>query len=289
MVFKLVVKEPDVPSSEHIINVSEADFQYEVLAYSSQRPVVVDFWANWCQPCKMLSPLLERMAQEGNGSFRLAKVDVDANPSLVMQYGVQGIPAVKAFRNGQMVAEFTGLRTEQQVRDFLRTLAPQPDDLAISRGNYLLTQGDWQLAAASFQRVLQQDQDNAAALLGLARSHLSQGQADLALPILREFPPSNEYKTAEQLTTLAEAMGSIVQIERQADEDDLAATYANALRLAGRGNIPSAIDGLFDILRADKHYREGEARKCAVGLLHLLGEEHPLSKEYRAELSSLLF
>lgn len=279
-----------MPSSEHIITVSEASFQYEVLAYSSQRPVVADFWAAWCQPCKILSPLLEQLAQAGNGSFRLAKVDVDANPSLVMQYNVQGIPAVKAFRNGQLVAEFTGLRTEQQLREFLHSLSPQPDDLAISKGNYLLSQGDWQLAAASFAKVLQQNQDNAPALLGLARSHLAQGHPQLALPILREFPPSNEYIAAEQLISLAEAMSNIDQIERQAvADDDHAPIFANALRLAGKGNIPSAIDGILDIMRTDKNYRKGEARKCAVGLLHLMGEEHPLSKGYRAELSTLLF
>lgn len=279
-----------MPSSEYIIHVSEADFQYEVLAHSSQRPVVVDFWAAWCQPCKLLSPILEQLAQAGNGSFRLAKVDVDANPGLVMQYSVQGVPAVKAFRNGQMVAEFTGLRTEQQVREFLHSLAPQPDDLAISKGNFLLSQGDWQLATASFNQVLKQDQDNAPALLGLARSHLAQGRPDLALPILREFPASNEYAAAEQMIPLAEAMSDIQQVENQAPEgDELAPIFANALRLAGKGNIPSAIDGIFDILRADKNYRQGQARKCAVGLLHLLGDQHELSKDYRAELSSLLF
>ena len=111
-------------SSEHIIDVSEADFEYEVLAYSATVPVVVDFWADWCIPCRTLGPLLEKLTQEAQGAFRLARLDVDANPNLARRFGIRSIPAVKAFRDGQLVAEFTGARSEPQVRQFLAQLAP---------------------------------------------------------------------------------------------------------------------------------------------------------------------
>jgi len=96
-------------ASDHIISVTEADFEYEVIAYSKQMPVVVDFWAEWCGPCKTLGPILERLAQEANGAFRLAKVDVDANPNLALRFSVRSIPNVKAFQDGQVVAEFVGM------------------------------------------------------------------------------------------------------------------------------------------------------------------------------------
>jgi thioredoxin len=110
--------------SNFIVDVSEADFEYEVLSYSQNIPVVVEFWATWCQPCKQLGPMLERLTEEAQGSFRLARVDVDANPNLALRYGVRSVPTVKAISQGQVVGEFAGLQPETRVRDFLARLAP---------------------------------------------------------------------------------------------------------------------------------------------------------------------
>jgi putative thioredoxin len=274
-------------SSDHIIHVNEADFQYEVLAHSNQEPVVVDFWAQWCVPCRTLDPILEKLAEDASGSFRLAKVDVDANPKLALEYGVQGIPAVKAFRNGQVIAEFNGLRPEPQIREFLKTLGPTTHDLAVGKANSQIAKGEWQEAEAAFREVLDSNPDQPGALLGLAKCLLAQGQPAGALPILRAFPVSKEYSQAEQLLPLAQAMA--VAGEKNTDENDLAALYSNALRLAGRGQILAALDGLLELLRQDKQFRRGEARQAAIGLLNLLGEENPLTRQYRTELTSLLF
>ena len=160
-------------SSEFIIEVTEANFQYEVLAFSNNKPVVVDFWAEWCQPCHMLTPILEKLAKEANGDFRLAKVNADENPNLTMQFDVSGLPTVKGFYKSQVVAEFVGAQTELQVREFLRKLAPSVSDLALKKGRSLLNLGDWKTATGVFQKVLKTNPDDSAALLGLAKSHIA--------------------------------------------------------------------------------------------------------------------
>ena len=118
-------------ASDNIVDVTEANFQYEVISYSENTPVVVDFWAEWCRPCKTLGPLLERLAHEAQGSFRLARVDVDANPNLALHYGVRSIPTVKAFSQGEVVGEFSGLQPEGRIREFLSRITP-PSPLALS-------------------------------------------------------------------------------------------------------------------------------------------------------------
>ncbi|KAA3646114.1 MAG: thioredoxin [Chloroflexi bacterium] len=271
--------------SNHVINVSEADFQYEVLAYSSQVPVVVDFWAEWCGPCHMLTPILEKLAEENQGAFRLAKVDVDANQKLAMQYGVQGIPAVKAFRNGQIVAEFTGAQPEPQVRQFLSQLTPSPLDLLIGKGTNLLGKSDWDQAEESFREALDTRPGHDSALLGLAKSLIAQGEGHEALEILQDFPAGKSYNSAENLLPVARAMVDGID----EDTDELAPAYARAVRLVELGNIPAALDGLLDILREDKTYRDGQARHMILGLFELLDDEAEETRNYRNELASLLF
>ncbi len=275
-------------TSPYILDVSEADFEYEVIAHSQEVPVVVDFWAEWCAPCRMLGPLLERLAEQGNGSFRLAKVDVDANPNLALRYNVRGIPAVKAFRDNQIVAEFTGAQPEPIVRQFLSKIAPTPSDLRVAKGNSLLLMQDWEAAEESFRAVLDETPKHPTALLGLAKAQLAQGYGEAALEILERFPPSREYAAAEKLLPLARAL--IWLHERDPNTDDpLEAAYATALRLISLGNIPAAMDGLLEILRKDKRFREDEARKVMLALFEILGEDSELTREYRAELASVLF
>ena len=280
-------------ASDFIVDVSEADFDYEVLAYSQQAPVVVDFWAEWCVPCRVLGPILERTAQEANGSFRLARVNVDDNPNLALRFLVRSIPAVKAFKGGKMVAEFFGSQPEPKVREFLRALVPSQDDLTLEKAFSLLQMQQPKSAEKAFREVLEKTPDNTVAQLGLVKSLLIQGRAIECQGLLRNFPASREYSSAETIRPLTDALvrleyGNLTASDME-NENNLDAAYRNSMRLFQRGNIPATLDGLLDILRQEKRYREGEVRRVILGIFELLGESHPLIRQYRNELASVLF
>lgn len=279
-------------SPDYIVDVSEADFEYEVLAYSQNVPVVVDFWAAWCRPCRDLGALLVRLADEAQGRFRLARVNVDENPNLALRYGVRSLPTVKAFVNGQVVAEFVGAIPEPRLREFLERLQPpSPTALKLEKAESLLTEGEWAEAEKLFREVLDEEGEDPRALLGLVKALLAQGKGYEGLAILEAFPPSRQYTQAMMLKPYAQALVDLRQHWglKDDEEDELAAAYWNAIRLASRGNILAALDGLLDVLRQDKRYREDQARQVVLSLLEILGEENPLTRQYRNELALILF
>lgn len=272
-----------------IVTVTEMDFDQEVLEYSRQRPVVVDFWAPWCGPCRIIGPILERLAVEAAGAFRLAKVNVDENPNLALRYGVRGIPTVKGFLNGQVVGEFVGALPEARIRAFLSKLAPSPTDLALEKADSLLEMNDWRGAETVYREVLLQRPELAHARLGLAKALLMQGRAREALNLLRDFPASREYRAAQMMLPLAEALVWAEEHPAGESDDPLEAMYRRALDLLRRGNVEAAMDGLLEIIRRDKHYRDDMPRKILLGIFEVLGQQHPLTKQYRRELSMALF
>ncbi len=275
--------------SPYILDVTEGTFESDVLMRSHEIPVIVDFWAEWCAPCKTLGPLLERLAIEWGGSFLLAKVDVDESPNLAIRYGVQGIPAVKAIRNGEVVAEFVGAQPESIVRRFVQNLVPSEAEKAVADAKSLLATRHWPEAEEAFRDVLAQDDRNAAAALGLVKSLLMQGVGRETVEILADFPAGTEWSTAEQLKPLAEILAVVEESSTTAEEDALNARLHRAAKLIARGNLPAAMDGLLDILREDKTYRGGLPKQIMLALFALLGDQDPLTREYRQELASVLF
>ena len=276
--------------SENIVNVDEGSFQMEVLDRSHDVPVVVDFWAPWCGPCRVLGPLLERLTIEAGGAFRLAKVNVDENPNLAIRYGVRGIPAVKALSGGEVKGEFVGAQPEAAVRRFIERLVPNPTQQAVAEARSLLATRHWREAESSFRLVQQEDEANAPAALGLLQALLMQGKGTEALEILRDFPPSTEWASAEELRPLAQFLAEAEKADVVEDEaSPLQASLHHAGRLIARGNLPGAMDGLIGILRQDKNYQNGLPRKVLLGIFALLGEDDPLTREYRDELASVLF
>ncbi len=278
-------------ASDFIVDVNEADFEYEVIAYSAEVPVVVDFWATWCAPCRMLGPLLEKLAEESHGSFRLARLDVDANPNLARRFNVRSIPAVKAFRNGQVVAEFTGALPEARVREFLEKLAPSTGSLAMEKGQSLLDLQDAEGAELAFQEVLDEEPDNAQAMLGLGKAFLLQGRGNEADEILNSITDDQIFSQVQNLKPLAAALAELEFAEPLdvLEAEPLEAAYDRSLRLVARGNLEAAMDGFLDILRQDKRFKDGAARKMMVALLELLGENNELTGQYRRELAMVLF
>ncbi|MCS6907289.1 MAG: tetratricopeptide repeat protein [Anaerolineales bacterium] len=273
--------------SDHILDVNELDFHYNVLEYSFQHPVVIDFWAEWCHPCKMLTPILEKIAIEADGAFRLAKINIDKNSNLAIRMGVHSIPHVKGVRNGKVVGEFVGLQPEAKVREFIQKLIPHPSELWIEKGNHLYQQGDWEGAAEAFRQALQINNDNTTARLGLAKSLFRLQALQEALSWLEDFPTSREYPEAERLRYL---ITETLQATRAGTpEDELEAAYQNSLRLLYRQNYLAALDGLLDVLRQNKSFHNGKLKEIIVEILDLLGDAEPETRSYRQELASILW
>jgi putative thioredoxin len=275
--------------SEHIRDVDESSFSAEVLLRSHEVPVVVDFWAAWCSPCRALGPLLERLTVEAGGAFQLARVDVDASPNLAVRYGVRGIPAVKGFRGGEVVAEFVGAQPEPLVRRFLQKLAPSAESLELERARSLLATRHWAESESAFRSLVEQDAQNGTAALGLLKSLLMLGKGAQAEALASRFPAGAEWSEAEKLKPLAAALDECEQQGETFPPEPLEAAFLRSASLIARGNLPAAMDGLVDVLRQDKHFRRGQARQVLLGLFLLLGDDDPLTRQYRDELASILF
>lgn len=275
--------------SDFIVDVSETDFEYEVLSYSQNVPVVVEFWATWCQPCKRLEPILEQLTEEAQGSFRLARVDVDANPNLALRYGVRSVPTVKAVSQGQVVGEFSGLQPEARIREFFsKLLPPSESSLKLEKANSLLRSHDWKAAEGLFRSLEDEPQIQPQTKLGLLKTLLAQGNSGEALFLLNNFPASREFNAAQIMRPLAETMVKYEKDELP-QETDLDAMFSNSIRLAGRGNHLAALDGLLEILKQDKRFGHDKARLVFVAILELLGETDPDANQYRRELAMVLF
>jgi putative thioredoxin len=264
-----------VPGSA-VVDVSEATFQAEVLDRSFQVPVVLDLWAEWCGPCKQLSPVLERLAEEGGGSWVLAKVDVDANPALAQALRVQGIPAVKAVWQGQLVAEFTGAIPEPDARAFVTELVratsggavpgggeEQPaDDPRLDAAEAALDRGDLAAAEAAYQAILDEQPDHPDA--GLA---------------LRQV----------QLFRRAEQAGPDALAAAEAVPDDVAAQLRAADFLLGTGQVDAAFDRLIDVVRRTAGEDRDRAREHLVELFAIVGDQDPRVGAARRKLTAALF
>ncbi|MDQ6820601.1 MAG: tetratricopeptide repeat protein [Actinomycetota bacterium] len=249
------------------MDVSELDFQTAVLDRSHTVPVVVDFWAEWCGPCRQLGPVIERAVDARAGKVELAKVDVDANPRVAQAFRIQGIPAVKAFRDGEVVAEFTGAQPQQAVERFLDSLLPSEADQLVELGD-----------EASLRRARELEPARADAAVPLARLLHQRGEVDEALQILQAVPGS----------FAAHGLAARIELERD-DHDQLA--LQEAFTALDSDDRERAIELLMAALSADESANgsRDKLRRVVIGVLDELGADHPLARATRRQLASLLY
>jgi putative thioredoxin len=284
-------------TTAYIIDVTDQTFATEVLERSNTVPVVVDFWAAWCGPCRMLGPTLEKLANEFAGGFILAKIDVDQNPNTARQFHVQGIPAVKAFRNGQVASEFTGALPEPQVRKFLEGLVPSEADLLAKQGYEWEVNHQPAMAIENYRAALEKKADHYPAKVALGRVLLGQGQVEEAKSILKSIPAGvPERATADALLATVEfqqfADGYTepeLRAKITANPGDVVSRYALASLLTIEQRYIEALEEFLEVVRRDRSYNDDGARKAMLAIFTTIGEDEPVTKTFRQKLANVLF
>lgn len=286
-----------------ISDATTATFGKDVLEASRTVPVLVDFWAPWCGPCKQLTPVLEKAVKQANGAVRLVKLNIDDDPQIAQQLGIQSIPAVIAFKDGQPVDGFMGALPEGQVKQFIEQIAgPNSGGAgtaeALAQADALRGAGDLQGAADLYLAVLQQDPEALEAVAGLALCQLDAGQVDEARQTLDMVPADRlgepaiaaAYSAIALADEAAEA-GDVGALEAQvaANPSDHHARFDLAVALGGSGRRQEAVDHLLAILKADREWNEGAARTKLLSFFEAWGAKDPASITGRRKMSSLLF
>lgn len=287
---------------EVIKDTNTANFTKDVIEASKQALVLVDFWAAWCQPCKQLTPILEKLVASYQGKVRLVKLNVDEHPAIPGQLRIQSLPTVYAFRDGRPVDGFMGGLPESQVKQFIDRMLGDEGEAdvaaALESADKALESGDLQGAAEIYAAILQEDRQNIVAIAGLARCYLKSGDIARAEQTIALVPPDKRDNSAVAgvvaaitLAKKAGTSGSTVELESKvsADPANHQARLDLAMALAAKGDKAGALDHLLELFRRDRKWNEEAARKQLLQLFEAWGPKDPATVEGRRRLSSLLF
>lgn len=283
-------------NSPHVLDATAETFERDVLQWSHERPVVIDFWAQWCQPCRILGPVLERLANEYGGAFLLVKADTESLADVAARFGVRSIPAVFAVRDGEVVDGFVGVLSEREIRAFLDGLLPTPAEAKTTEARRL-EHTDPNRAEALYREAVALEADDPRAKIGLARVLLARGQAVEAQSLIAELerrgflePDAERIKAELTLRGQAEGLGNVEQAraELAAHPNDLGRVLQLAEALAAVGQYSESLQLCLDLVERDRAGIGEEARKTMLAVFQLLPADSTLLADYRRQLSFVL-
>lgn len=284
-------------AANHIVDIDESNAQTLLIEESLKRPVVVDFWADWCGPCKQLMPILEKLAAEYQGAFLLAKVNADEQQMLAQQLGVRSLPTVMVIKDGQPIDGFSGAQPESAVREMLDKYVPSPQADSLAEAEQLLAEGDVPGALALYRGAWEESGQKPEFTLAYAGALVTANRLDEAEALLKEIKLVDQDARYEQLMAQIELQRQAARSpEIEALEADLAKNEQNhevriklAVQLSSHGQYREALEHLLMVLRVDRDWGNGEAKRVYLDMIATIGKGDPLAAEYQRKLFSLLY
>jgi putative thioredoxin len=283
--------------SDWIIATTDESFDQDVMERSRQQPIVVDFWADWCQPCRHLTPILEKLAGEYRGKFLLVKANTEKNANAAMRFGVQGIPAVYGFRDGQLLDFFVGLLPEDQIKLWLDSLLPTEAEVLVARAREI-ADDDPAAATAKYREAMEADPNLANAKIGIAQILLNEGQMEECRELIAELerrghlePEAERIKAQLDVREKGQQVGSVAECRAAAEAapEDMNVQLRLAEALAAAGQYKEALDTALNVVRTDRQQFGDSARQIMVDVFQLLPEDSELIGTYRRQLATALY